>query len=68
MLPYIEKHLQQGAQLSHISRHMLGLYQGIPGGRRFRRYISENAHKKGAGVEVLREAVRLVEEMSGQVE
>ena len=61
MLPYIEEQLRQGVYLSHITRHMLGLYQGVPGGRRFRRYISENAHKKEAGVEVLHEAVRQVE-------
>ena len=61
MFPYIERQLQSGTYLSHITRHMLGLYQGIPGGRRFRRHISENAHKKGAGIEVLKEAVELVE-------
>ena len=61
MLPYIEKELQAGTYLSHITRHMLGLYQGEPGARKFRRYISENAHKKGAGIEVLLEAVKQVE-------
>ncbi|OED45231.1 tRNA dihydrouridine(20/20a) synthase DusA [Endozoicomonas sp. (ex Bugula neritina AB1)] len=64
MLPYIETQLKQGTHLSHITRHMLGLYQGIPGGRRFRRYISENAHKKEAGIEILQEAVKQVEELS----
>ena len=66
MFPYIEKQLKNGTHLSHISRHMLGLYQGIPGGRRFRRHISENAHKQGAGIEVLQEAVAMVEEISGK--
>jgi tRNA-U16,U17-dihydrouridine synthase len=53
MFPYIERQLTQGAQLNHISRHMLGLFQNMPGARQWRRYISENAHKPGAGVEVL---------------
>ncbi|WP_257263709.1 tRNA dihydrouridine(20/20a) synthase DusA [Endozoicomonas sp. ONNA2] len=61
MLPYIESELSQGTWLSHITRHMLGLYHGVPGGRRFRRHISENAHQAGAGVEVLIDAVRLVD-------
>ena len=61
MLPYIEAEMSRGTYLSHITRHMLGLYQGEPGARKFRRYISENAHKKGAGMEVLLEAVEQVE-------
>ena len=61
MMPYIESELSKGTWLSHITRHMLGLYHGVRGGRRFRRYISENAHREGAGVEVLLEAVRLVD-------
>ncbi len=61
MIPYIESELAKGTWLSHISRHMLGLFHGVPGGRRFRRHISENAHKQGAGVEVLLDAVKLAE-------
>ena len=61
MVPYIESQLAQGTYLSHITRHMLGLYQGVPGARRFRRHISENAHKDGAGVDVLIDAAKLVE-------
>lgn len=63
MIPYIESELAKGTLLSHITRHMLGLYHGVPGGRRFRRHISENAHKPRAGVDVLLEAVRLVESL-----
>ncbi|MFA0729934.1 tRNA dihydrouridine(20/20a) synthase DusA, partial [Vibrio sp. 10N.222.48.A4] len=47
MYPYIERQLSNGASLGHISRHMLGLFQSMPGARQWRRYISENAHKKG---------------------
>ncbi|MBZ4678091.1 MAG: tRNA dihydrouridine(20/20a) synthase DusA [Shewanella sp.] len=56
MLPYVEAHLQSGGRLNHISRHMTGLYQGIPGSRSWRRHLSENAHKPGAGIEVLLKA------------
>ena len=64
MLPYIEQQLKQGTYLSHITRHMLGLYQGVPGARRFRRYISEHAHHSGADSEVLLAAVDQVERVS----
>lgn len=57
MYPYIEKQLANGSNLGHISRHMIGLFQALPGGRQWRRYISENAHKKGAGVEVIQTAL-----------
>mgnify|MGYP000261656257 CR=1 FL=1 len=59
---YTEEQLSQGAQLGWIARHMLCLYQGMPGARKFRRHISENAFKPGAGVEVLRQAAALVQE------
>ncbi|ARP39385.1 tRNA dihydrouridine(20/20a) synthase DusA [Vibrio syngnathi] len=57
MYPYIERELSNGASLGHISRHMLGLFQSMPGARQWRRYISENAHKKGAGIEVIQAAL-----------
>lgn len=57
MYPYIEQQLTQGSYLSHITRHMLGLFQSMPGARQWRRHISENAHKKGAGLEVLQTAL-----------
>jgi tRNA-dihydrouridine synthase A len=57
---YIAIQMHQGAQLNWISRHLLGLYQGVPGARRFRRHISENAFKAGADVEVIRAAAALI--------
>ncbi|MGX9419498.1 tRNA dihydrouridine(20/20a) synthase DusA [Vibrio sp. WJH972] len=57
MLPYIEFQLANGANLGHISRHMIGLFQSMAGARQWRRYISENAHKAGAGVEVIEAAL-----------
>ncbi|WP_413231493.1 tRNA dihydrouridine(20/20a) synthase DusA [Microbulbifer aggregans] len=62
MLPYIEHELSRGQRLSHITRHMLGLYQGVPGARRFRRHLSENAYREGAGPEVLEQALAMVSE------
>jgi len=59
-LPFIEQELSSGIKLTQISRHLLGLFHGCPGARRWRRYISEKAHLKSAGPEVLVEAARLV--------
>jgi tRNA-dihydrouridine synthase A len=58
--PYVEQQLQQGRLLHHMTRHVLGLFQGVPGGKRFRRHLSEQANRKGAGLDVLHEAVALV--------
>lgn len=60
MLPYIERHLSNGGSLTHIYRHMLGLFLGQPGARAWKRYLSENGHKKGAGVETVMTALSLV--------
>ena len=57
---YIESQLTQGERLNHMTRHLLGLFHGVPGARAFRRYISENAHKKNAGVEVFLTALEKV--------
>lgn len=57
MFPYIEQQLSQGAYLGHITRHMLGMFQSMPGARQWRRHISENAHKAGAGIEVVEAAL-----------
>ena len=61
MLPYIEKELSKGAHLNHITRHMLGAFQHCKGARQWRRYLSENAHKAGAGLEVVETALSFVE-------
>ncbi|SON50713.1 tRNA-dihydrouridine synthase A [Vibrio tapetis subsp. tapetis] len=57
MYPYIEQELSNGAHLGHITRHMLGLFQAMPCARQWRRYISENAHKPGSGIEVVEAAL-----------
>jgi len=56
LLPYIESELRKGQSLTHMTRHILGLFQGQPGARLWRRYLSENAHQINAGVDVVRRA------------
>ena len=62
MLPYIERELAQGTRLHSITRHFVGAYHGVPGARAFRRHLAENGVKPGAGVDVLRDAIALVED------
>jgi len=57
---YVETKLSEGVPLNAMTKHMLGLFHGQPGARLFRRHLSENATKKGAGVSVLREALSFV--------
>ncbi len=57
MLPYIADHIAQGGRLGQVSRHMLGLFQGRPGARGWRRHLSENVHADGAGPDVMLEAL-----------
>lgn len=55
--PYIARRLAEGAKLNHVTRHTLGLFQGCPGGRQFRRHLAENAHRNGAGLSVYDDAL-----------
>ena len=57
--PYIEAHLARGDRLQHISRHILGLYQGLPRARAYRRLLSEQAHRADAGYDVIERAIAL---------
>jgi tRNA-dihydrouridine synthase A len=57
MLPYVQEQLVQGVRLSSITRHMLGLFHGVDGARAWRRHLSENANKAGAGQQVLLDAL-----------
>ena len=61
MLPYIEAHLAAGGRLHQITRHMLGLFAGRPGARGWKRYLSENAHRDGAGSDVVERALAEVQ-------
>jgi tRNA-dihydrouridine synthase A len=60
--PYVERCLQEGVPLHRLSRHLLGLFNGCPGAKRWRRLLSEQAHQPGAGVNLLRQAAAQVQE------
>jgi tRNA-dihydrouridine synthase A len=60
MFPYIEAHLARGGRLNNIVRHVLGLFHGEPGARTFRRILSTDAVREGAGVEVVERALAAV--------
>ena len=64
-LPYVERQLAAGVRLSAITRHLLNLFQGVPGARAWRRHLSENAHRPGLGVELIEEALARVPEPAG---
>jgi tRNA-dihydrouridine synthase A len=57
MLPYIDEELSRGTRLNAITRHMLGAFQGLPGARAWRRLLSEQAHRPGAGPELVDRAL-----------
>ena len=62
LMPYVEELLSRGGHLSWVTRHILGLFAGLPGARGWRRVLSERACKPGAGMEVLRDALAQVPE------
>ncbi len=57
MIPYIEEALAGNVRLNSITRHMLGLFHGVSGGRRWRRYLSEKAGKPGVAADLLQRAI-----------
>lgn len=61
MLPYIELQMTRGARLWHIVRHMLGLFQGMPGARQWRRLLSEQGHLPDAKPELLLQAMTKIQ-------
>jgi tRNA-dihydrouridine synthase A len=61
LLPYVERELAEGTPLKAITRHLMGLFNGLPGARAWRRHLSEHAHRPGAGTEVIQEALARVE-------
>ena len=60
LILYFEQHIAIGGRFNHISRHILGLFNGQPGARRWRRVLSEEGCKEGASVEVLKKALDAV--------
>ncbi len=59
--PYVEGQLARGVYLKHITRHLLGLFSGQPGGRAVRQILSEGAHKSGADWSLVEHALSLTE-------
>ena len=55
--PYVQQELKKGVYLSQMTRHILGLFQGQPGARAFRRVISERSYTPGSGIDVIEEAL-----------
>ncbi len=68
MLPYIETHLAEGGRLHEVTRHMLGIFAGRPGARRWRRILSEGAHGPGADGDLVREALESVTDLQDAAE
>jgi tRNA-dihydrouridine synthase A len=62
MVPYIERELARGTRLHAITRHFVGAFHAVPGARAFRRHLAEQGVKPSAGVDVLRQAMALVNE------
>jgi len=68
MMPYIENQLAQGTRLHSITRHFVGAFHAVRGARAFRRHLAENGVKHGAGIQVLRDAIALVEDESAEAQ
>ncbi|MFK8068150.1 MAG: tRNA dihydrouridine(20/20a) synthase DusA [Gammaproteobacteria bacterium] len=56
LIIYMDEQIEKGVHLKHMSRHVLGLFQGEPGAKKWRRHISENAHKPNADTNVIKQA------------
>lgn len=61
MCAYAGRHIAAGGRLGQVTRHMVGLFHGLPGARRYRQILSSEAYRPGAGPEVLREAFAAVD-------
>lgn len=67
-IEYMRKQVAQGIYLKHMTRHILGLFQAVPGAKRWRRYLSEKACQPGAGVSVVEAALEQVLQFTGITE
>jgi len=65
MMAYAEGHIASGGRLIHVTRHMVGLFQGFAGARRFRQILSTDATRPGAGPEVIASAFAVVDIAAG---
>jgi tRNA-dihydrouridine synthase A len=60
-VPYVNNELERGTRLAAMTRHLLGLFRGVPGARAFRRHLATEAVKPGAGADVLLHALSLLD-------
>lgn len=67
-IPFAEQEVKKGVRLGHMTRHILGLYNGEPGARKFRRFLSESAPVRQADTDLLREAIALMESWAADTE
>ncbi len=67
LIPYIERELARGARLHAVTRHILGLFRGVPGARAFRRHLATEAVKPGAGMAAFRDALALIVDMDARM-
>jgi tRNA-dihydrouridine synthase A len=56
-LDYVEDNLKIGVPLNSMTKHILNCFQGVPGAKCWRRYLSENSHKDNAGTEIISQAL-----------
>jgi len=59
-LPYVEEQLKRGVRLNALTKPLMGVFQGVPGARKFRRHLSENAHLPNQNADVIRQALDCV--------
>ncbi|SFB81978.1 tRNA-U16,U17-dihydrouridine synthase [Marinospirillum celere] len=63
-LPYAEEQLARGVRLNALTRPLMGVFQGVPGARKFRRLLSEKAHQPDQNADLIRQALDLVQDTS----
>lgn len=68
MAGYAARHIEKGGRLGHVTRHMVGLFHGLPGARRYRQILSTDANKPGAGPEVLKTAFAAIDFAAAEAE
>jgi tRNA-dihydrouridine synthase A len=66
LIPYLERELARGTRLHAITRHVLGLFRGVPGARAFRRHLATEGVKPGADARTFRAALALVVDLDGR--
>ena len=65
MADYADRHIDAGGRLSHVARHMVGLFHGLPGARRYRQILSSDATRPDVRSEVLWRALGEVDRSAG---